>query len=90
MFGSGLVSDDNLEHLEESENYLHITAMDRNQLSGIVGFKPDMFKNFTEETTESEIISKDLIKYDDSTYYEDLGVDDSDKRHIGVQPETFE
>jgi len=79
-----MVSDDNLLYLEESENYLCITAMDRNQLSGIVGFKPGRFKDFTEETTESEILSKDLIKYDDSTYYEDLEVDDSGRRHILV------
>lgn len=84
IFDRGMVSDDNLLYLEESENYLYITAMDRNQLSGIVGFKPERFKDFTEETAESEIISKDLIKYDDSTYYEDLGVDSSDRRHILV------
>jgi len=84
IFDRGMVSDDNLNHLEESENYLYITAMDRNQLSGIVGFKPERFKDFTEETKESEIISKGLIKYDDSTYYEDLGVDSSDRRHILV------
>ena len=84
VFDRGMVSDDNLLYLEESENYLCITAMDRNQLSGIVGFKPGRFKDFTEETTESEILSKDLIKYDDSTYYEDLEVDDSGRRHILV------
>ena len=84
IFDRGMVSDDNLLHLEESNSYLYITAMDRNQLSGIGGFKPERFKDFTEETTESEIISKDLTRYDDSTYYEDLGVDDSDRRHILV------
>ena len=54
------------------------------QLTGIEGFKPERFKNFTEETTENEIISKGLTKYDDNTYYEDLGVDSSNIRHILV------
>ena len=84
IFDRGMVSDDNLLHLENSKSYLYVTAMDRDQLSGVEGFKPDRFKDFTEKTTESEIISKGLIKYDDSTYYEDLGVDDSDRRHILV------
>jgi transposase len=42
------------------------------------------FKNFTEETMENKIISKGLTKYDDNTFYEDLGVDSSDIRHILV------
>jgi len=54
------------------------------QLTGVEGFKPERFKNFTEETTENEIISKGLTKYDDNTYYEDLGVDSSGMRHILV------
>jgi transposase len=58
--------------------------MDKNQLSGVEGFESLQFKNFTEETTENEIISKGLTKYDDSAYYKDLGVDDSDRRHILV------
>ncbi|MBE0523006.1 MAG: hypothetical protein IBX40_01505 [Methanosarcinales archaeon] len=71
-------------HLEDSKNYLYITALDKDQLNGIEGFKPERFKNFTEETMENEIISKGLTKYDDNTYYEDLGVDSSDIRHILV------
>jgi hypothetical protein len=53
-------------------------------LTGVEGFKPERFKNFTEETTENEIISKGMTKYDDNTYYEDLGVDSSSRRHILV------
>ena len=84
VFDRGMVSDDNLLHLEDSENYLYITAMDKNQLSGVEGFESLQFKNFTEETAESEIISKGLTKYDDSAYYKDLGVDSSDRQHILV------
>ncbi|MCG7849119.1 MAG: hypothetical protein MIO93_08085 [ANME-2 cluster archaeon] len=53
-------------------------------MTGVEGFKPDRFKNFTEKTTENNIISKGLTKYDDNIYYEDLGVDSSDRRHILV------
>jgi transposase len=84
VFDRGMVSDDNLLRLEDSKNYLYITAMDKNQLSGVEGFESDKFKNFTEETTENEIISKGLTRYDDSAYYKDLGVDGSDRRHILV------
>ena len=84
VFDRGMVSDDNLKHLEDSKNYLYITALDKDQLNGVEGFKPERFKNFTEETMENEIISKGLTKYDDNTYYEDLGVDSSDRRHILV------
>nr|QNO45317.1 hypothetical protein GKHIBCHD_00001 [Methanosarcinales archaeon ANME-2c ERB4] len=84
VFDRGMVSDDNLLYLEDSKNYLYITAMDKNQLSGVEGFESEKFKNFTEETAESEIISKGLTKYDDSAYYKDLGVDSSDRQHILV------
>jgi len=84
VFDRGMVSDDNLKHLEDSKNYLYITALDKDQLTGVEGFKPDRFKNFTEKTTENNIISKGLTKYDDNIYYEDLGVDRSDRRHILV------
>jgi transposase len=84
VFDRGMVSDDNLKHLEDSKNYLYITALDKDQLTGVEGFKPERFKNFTEETTENEIISKGMTKYDDNTYYEDLGVDSSSRRHILV------
>jgi transposase len=84
VFDRGMVSDDNLKHLEDSKDYLYITALDKDQLSGVEWFEHKRFKNFTEETTENEIISKGLTKYDDNTYYEDMGVDNSDRRHILV------
>jgi transposase len=84
VFDRGMVSDDNLKHLEDSKNYLYITALDKDQLTGVEGFKPERFKNFTEETTEKKKISKGLTKYDDNTFYEDLGVDSSSRRHILV------
>ncbi len=84
VFDRGMVSDDNLKHLEGNKSYLYITALDKDQIAGVEHVNLDRFKTFTEETTEKEIISKGLIKYDDSTYYEDLGVDSNGRRHILV------
>jgi transposase len=84
VFDRGMVSDDNLKHLENSKSYFYITALDKDQIAGVDGANLKRFETFTEETTEDEIISKDLVKYDDSTYYEDIGVDNSDRRHVLV------
>jgi transposase len=91
VFDRGMVSDDNLTHLEDNKKYLYITALDKDQLSGVEGIKSERFKNFTEEITEREIISIGLTKYNDGTYYEDLGVDSSGRRHILVfSPDLLE
>jgi len=79
-----MVSDDNLIHLENSKKYLYITAMNKNQLSTVEGIETKRFKNFTEKTTEKKILSIGLTKYDDNTYYQDLGVDGDKRRHVLV------
>jgi len=84
VFDRGMVSDDNLKHLENSKKYLYITAMNKNQLSTVERIETKRFKNFTEKTTEKKILSIGLTKYDDNTYYEDLGVDGDKRRHILV------
>ncbi|MBE0523281.1 MAG: hypothetical protein IBX40_02950 [Methanosarcinales archaeon] len=35
VFDRGMVSEDNLKHLEGSKNYLYITAPDKDMLNGI-------------------------------------------------------
>jgi transposase len=82
VFDRGMVSDDNLKHLENSKSYFYITALDKDQIAGVEGANLKRFETFTEETTEDEITSKGLVKYDDSTYYEDIGVDNNDRRHV--------
>lgn len=84
VFDRGMVSDDNLKHLENSKSYFYITALDKDQIAGVDGANLKRFETFTEETTEDEITSKGLVKYDDSTYYEDIGMDNSDRRHVLV------
>ena len=82
VFDRGMVSDENLRYLEESDNYLYITALDKDQLAGVDGVSLERFKSFSEDTTKDEIVSKGLSRYDDSTYYEDLEVDSSGRRHV--------
>ncbi|KAF5413992.1 MAG: hypothetical protein C5S48_10520 [Candidatus Methanogaster sp.] len=91
VFDRGMVSDDNLIHLENSKKYLYITAMNKNQLSTVEGIETKRFKNFTEKTIEKKILSIGLTKYDDNTYYEDLGVDGDKRRHVMVfSPDLLE
>jgi len=91
VFDRGMVSDDNLTHLENSKKYLYITAMNKNQLSTVEGIETKRFKNFTEKTTEKKILSIGLTRYDDNTYYEDLGVDSDKRRHVLVfSPDLLE
>jgi len=84
VFDRGMVSDENLRYLEESDNYLYITALDKDQLAGVDGVNLERFESFSEDTTKDEIVLKGLSRYDDSTYYEDLRVDSSDRRHVLV------
>jgi transposase len=82
VFDRGMVSDENLQNLENNKGYLYITALDKNQIAGIENINLERFKGFTNETTEKKILSKGLTKYDDVTFYEDMGVDSSGRRHI--------
>jgi transposase len=84
VFDRGMVSDENLQNLENNESYLYITAVDKNQIAGVERVNLERFKEFTNTTTEKEILSKGLKKYDETTFYEDLGADSSSRRHILV------
>jgi transposase len=84
VFDRGMVSDENLRYLEENDNYLYITALDKDQLVGVDGTNLERFESFSEDTTKEEIVSKGLSRYDDSTYYEDLEVDSDGRRHVLV------
>lgn len=82
VFDRGMVSDENLQNLENNESYLYITALDKNQIAGIEKINLERFKGFTNETTEKEILSKGLTKYDEVTFYDDMGIDSTSRRHI--------
>ena len=84
VFDRGMVSDENLRYLEENDNYLYITALDKDQLVGVDGTNLERFESFSDDTTKEEIVSRGLSRYDDSTYYEDLEVDSGGRRHVLV------
>jgi transposase len=81
VFDRGMVSDENLRHLEGG-GYLYITAMDKDQIAGVDGSDLERFKDFTDGTTEKEMLSKGFSRYDDVTYYCDLGVANNGRRHV--------
>jgi transposase len=81
VFDRGMVSDDNLKHLEGKEGYLYITALDKDQISGVKGVDTKRFKSITEKNVEREVTMLGFKRYDDRAYYEDLGVVD-DRRYI--------
>jgi transposase len=82
VFDRGMVSDENLLNLENNHSYLYITALDKPQIAGVEKVNLERFKDFTNETTEKEILSKGLTKYDEVTFYEDMGIDSASRRHI--------
>jgi transposase len=82
VFDRGMVSDENLLNLENKQSYLYITALDKPQIAGVEKVNLERFKDFTNVTTEKEILSKRLTKYDDVTFYEDMGIDSASRRHI--------
>jgi transposase len=68
-----------------------ILFFDRGMVSDENLINLERFKCFTDETTEKEILSKGLTKYDEVTFYEDMGIDSSDRRsdnHKSAQTKT--
>ena len=63
VFDRGMVSDDNLEHLENSKSYFYITALNKDQTAGVDSANLKRFETFTEETTEKKfsVISVAII-----------------------------
>jgi len=82
VFDRGMVSDENLLNLESKQSYLYITALDKPQIAGVEKVNLERFMDFTNETIEKEILSKGLTKYDEVTFYEDMGIDSASRRHI--------
>ena len=89
VFDRGMVSEENLKHLEKDKCYLYITALDKDQIAGVENVNLDRFKTITCENAEKEILSKSLNKYDDSTFFEDLGMDSRNRHHILVFNSTL-
>jgi transposase len=80
VFDRGMVSDENLEHLEEKK-YIYITAMDKNQIPKLKNVRVERFEVLNSENLIEKIGKMTLIKYDDQTYYENLGIV-NDRRYV--------
>ena len=73
VFDRGMVSDENLKHLEEKK-YIYITAMDKNQIPKLKNVRIERFEVLNSENLMEQIEKMTFVKYDDQTYYENLGI----------------
>jgi transposase len=88
VFDRGMVSDENLKHLE-LEKYKYITALDKNQIPNLQNIKIERFESINEENMTEQIIKIGFKKYDDATYYENLGMVDGRRYVLIFNPEML-
>jgi transposase len=89
VFDRGMVSDDNLIHLED-EKYVYITALDKNQIPNINNVKIERFESLNSENMNEQITKMSFKKYDDKTYYKNLGTVEGRRYVLIFNPEMFE
>lgn len=89
VFDRGMVSDDNLKHLEGKKGYLYITALDKNQISGVKEVNIKRLKSITGKNPEEEITLLGFKRYDDRAYYEDQGVVEGRRYVLIFNPGMF-
>src|SRR5660398_149633 len=80
VFDRGMVSDENLKHLE-LKKYIYITAMDKNQIPKLKNVRIERFEILNSENIIEQIEKMTFVKYDDQTYYENLGIV-NDRRYV--------
>lgn len=88
VFDRGMVSDENLKHLE-LEKYKYITALDKNQIPGTQKVNIERFESINEENMTEQMIKIGFRKYDDTTYYENLGTVDGRRYVLIFNPEML-
>jgi transposase len=88
VFDRGMVSNDNLKHLE-LEKYKYITALDKNQIPNLENVNIERFESITEENMGEQITKIRFKKYDDTTYYENLGMVDGRRYVLIFNPEML-
>ncbi len=88
VFDRGMVSDENLKHLEDAK-YLYITALDKNQIPNIKDINIERFESLNGEGMVEEITKRGFIKYDGKTYYEGMRVIDDRRYTLIFNPEMF-
>lgn len=88
VFDRGMVSDGNLKHLE-LEKYKYITALDKNQIPNIQNVNIERFESINEENMTEQVMKMGFKKYDEATYYENLGVVDGRHYVLIFNPEML-
>ncbi len=89
IFDRGMVSDDNLNHLEHAE-IKYISAMDKNQLEKITGIDFELFSHLTPEDIENQVKQlADFTELGDTAYYREIGVNDKRRYILCFNPEMF-
>ena len=88
VFDRGMVSDENLKHLELSK-YIYITAMDKNQIPDLKNVNIERFETLNSENMIEQIEIMMFVKYDDQTYYENLGIVDGRRYVLIFNPVMF-
>lgn len=88
VFDRGMVSDENLKHLEEKK-YIYITAMDKNQIPKLKNVRIERFEVLNSENLMEQIEKMTFVKYDDQTYYENLGIVDGRRYILIFNPDMY-
>ncbi len=88
VFDRGMVSEDNLKHLENNK-YIYITALDKNQIPNLKNIDIERFELLNSENMIEQIKKLNFVKFDDKTYYENLGVIDGRRYVLIFNPEMF-
>ncbi len=88
-FDRGMVSDDNLNLLEDAE-IKYVSAMDKNQLEKITGIDFALFSHLTPEDIGEQVEHlTDFTKFDDTAYYQEIGINDKRRHILCFNPEMF-
>ena len=88
VFDRGMVSDENLEHLEKKK-YIYITAIDKNQIPKLKNVRIERFEELNSENLIEKIEKMTFIKYDDQTYYENLGIVNGRRYILIFNPDMY-
>jgi transposase len=88
IFDRGMVSDENLKHLE-LKKYIYITAMDKNQIPKLKNVRIERFEILNSENMIEQIEKMTFVKYDDQTYYENLGIVDGRRYVLIFNPDMY-
>lgn len=88
VFDRGMVSDENLKHLELNK-YIYITAMDKNQIHKLNNIRIERFEILNSENMIEQIEKMTFVKYDDQTYYDNLGIVDGRRYVLIFNPDMY-